>query len=355
MVIYASKLTAKQGGLFMSDEIATQVSKHCLPMSCSLFESAKPVYACQLDGKGGSVALTDTTEATTTHPCWVHFDYRDQNAIDWINSTPLLPTMAKSALLASKQQAKEMRLDSGLLVVLKGVNITPGDLPDPIVTLRFYITDNLIVSTRHKQIDAMNELQDNFDKSIGPVDVADWLVQTSDILADHANMAVDSCHSQLIKLEDRVLSQKMIAYKDIGRVRKQLIILRRLLSPQRDIFVKIATERLPWIDDNDRQHMHDIATRLSHYVDDIDACLMRISSIMEQISAMLTESMNKRIYFMSLLATIFMPCTFLASLFGINLSGIPFSQEPWAFGLFTLSLIIICTVLMVWFKIKKWL
>ncbi|WP_392565232.1 zinc transporter ZntB [Utexia brackfieldae] len=322
------------------------------------FLDAKPVFCCQLTGKGDKTALQPDSQASNAKPFWIHLDYQDKQTVEWIKNTQLLPDIAKTSLISKNQTAKSIRFDThrGMLVVLKGVNITPGDQYDPIVTLRFYITDNFILSTRHQKINAINDLQLQLDKKIGPVDVADWLVQISENLTNHANQAVENIHDQVIKLEDYVLTQqRVMPHQEIGRVRRKLITLRRILTPQRDTFIKIATERLSWIDDNDRRHMHDIATRLNHYIGDIDTCLLRLSSILEQINAMFTEQMNKRIYIMSILATIFMPLTFLASLFGVNLAGIPFTTHLWSFGVFSAILTVLGIMLSIWLKRKQWL
>lgn len=76
---------------------------------------------------------------------------------------------------------------------------------------------------------------------------------------------------------------------------------------------------------------------------------------MEQISGLLTESMNKRIYLMTLVTLIFMPITFLASLLGVNLAGIPFNEAKWSFGAFVLLVIVICVGFIILLKAKKWM
>ncbi|WP_392551569.1 zinc transporter ZntB [Orbus wheelerorum] len=326
-----------------------------LPIKNSLLLSCAPIYSCQLDGKGKSIAIAPDGQATVKQPCWLHLDFTNPQTIDWVNSTQLLSDLAKEELLKPIQIAKEARFDSGILVVLKGVNITPNALPDPIVTFRFYITDNLIISTRHQQIDAIAFLKENLDKGIGPVDVADWLIQISQLISDQVNISFDNVHNNIIRLEDNALNQRTFSYKEIGRVRKQLIVLRRLLSPQRDIFVRISTERISWIDDNDRQHLHDISNQQSHYISDIDSCLLRLGSLMEQINGFLAESTNKRIYLMTLVTLIFMPLTFLTSLLGVNLAGIPFSEAKWSFGAFVIIIIAVCIGSIIWLKSKKWM
>lgn len=325
-----------------------------LPIQNSLLLSANPVYSCQLDGKGKAFPLDHQGEATIQQPCWIHLDFAKPETIDWIKTTNLIPDLVKDELIKPNQISKETRFDTGILVVMRGVNYTPNELPDPIVTFRFYITDNLIISTRHQQIEAISKLKENLEQGIGPVDVADWLIQVSELISDQVNLSFDGVHNKIIKLEDLVLNQRVFSHKEIGRVRKQLIVLRRLLSPQRDIFVKIATERISWIDDNDRQRLHDISNQQSHYVSDIDSCLLRLASIMEQINSFLAESTNKRIYLMSLFTIIFTPITFITSLLGVNLAGIPFSEKEWSFIGLIILLIVICIVSAIWLKLKKW-
>ena len=316
--------------------------------------AAKPVFSCQLDGKGKANSLNDKTEASKTQPYWIHLDFAKSETINWINQTNLIPDLVKNELIKPNQFPKEIRCDAGILVVLKGVNFTPNELPDPIVTFRFYITDNLIISTRHQKIDAIIKLKQNLEKGIGPVDVADWLIQLSELICDQVNLSFDGVHNKIIKLEDLLLNQRIFSHKEIGRVRKQLFILRRLLSPQRDIFVKISTERISWIDDNDRQRLHDISNQQNHYVSEIDSCLIRIGSVMEQINSILAESTNKRIYLMSLFTIIFTPITFITSLLGVNLAGIPFNENEWSFVGLILLLIAISIVSVIWLKLKKW-
>ncbi|WP_294615389.1 zinc transporter ZntB [uncultured Gilliamella sp.] len=321
----------------------------------SRFLASEPVFSCQLDGKGKAISLNKESEASVQQPCWIHLDFAKTETINWINSTDLIPDLVKTELIKTNQISKEIRFDSGILVVLKGVNYIPNELPDPIVTFRFYITDNLIISARHQQIDAITQLKENLEKGIGPVDVADWLIQVSELISDQVNLSFDSVHNKIVKLEDLVLNQRIFSHKEIGRVRKQLIVLRRLLSPQRDIFVKISTERISWIDDNDRQRLHDISNQQNHYVSDIDSCLLRIASIMEQINSFLAESTNKRIYLMSLFTIIFTPITFLTSLLGVNLAGIPYNEQHWSFVGLVLLIIAICVGSVIWLKFKKWL
>jgi zinc transporter len=324
------------------------------PILISELLAGQPIFSCQLDGKGNANFLNDKSDLSTAHPYWIHLDFAKSETISWINETKLIPDLIKNELIKPNQYPKEIRYDSSILVVLKGVNFTPNELPDPIVTFRFYITDNLIISTRHQKIDAIIKLKENLEKGIGPVDVADWLIQLAELIRDQVNLSFDGVHNKIIKLEDQLLNQRIFSHKEIGRIRKQLFILRRLLSPQRDIFVKISTERISWIDDNDRQRLHDISNQQNQQISEIDSCLLRIASVIEQINSILAESTNKRIYLMSLFTIIFTPITFITSLLGVNLAGIPFNEKEWSFVGLIVLLVVISIISVIWLKLKKW-
>ena len=58
---------------------------------------------------------------------------------------------------------------------------------------------------------------------------------------------------------------------------------------------------------------------------------------------------------MSLFTIIFTPITFLTSLLGVNLAGIPYNEQHWSFVGLVLLIIAICVGSVIWLKFKKWL
>lgn len=67
--------------------------------------------------------------------------------------------------------------------------------------------------------------------------------------------------------------------------------------------------------------MQEISDRLGRCIEDLDGFIARTAIMSDEITNMMTEMMNRRIYTMSLMAMIFLPTTFLTGLFGVNLGG----------------------------------
>lgn len=318
-------------------------------------------YALTLDGKGGVSATSSAAVPSIQNPLWFHFDLSNPEVTKTLNQVTCISDLVKEELLENSPIPKEIQFDNGLFIVQYGLNVDADKAQlitqDSIVTFRFFITDTFVISVSQQPINAIEQLNKHGQEGIGPVDVADWLIQVSEIISNDVNVSFNQVHDQISEMEDRVLDEDDHdqTYQDISIVRRQLIILRRLLMPQRDIFIRISTARVSWIDDNDRRHLHDLSDLQNHYINDIDSCLLRLAYLMEQISGLVAKSTDTRMYLMSLFTMIFMPLTFLASVFGVNLSGIPFGESKLSFGFFCLCLVGIGMLFAIWLKMKKWL
>ncbi|PHI30934.1 zinc transporter ZntB [Budvicia aquatica] len=313
------------------------------------------IHSCQLDGKGGMLPLNDKTEVTPERPGWLHFDYEQEGSLAWLKSTQLLPESFKEALSGESCRPRVSRQADGTLIILRSINLNSDSLPDPLVTMRIYITDSLILSTRHRPIYAVDEVVNELKKNTGPTHTGDWLVEVLDYLTDQASSFIDDIHGRVIDLEDGLLDRNVPPRGEMSLIRKQLIVLRRHLSPQRDVFSRLASERLPWMTNEDRHRMQDIADRLGRGLDDLDATISRTAVLVDEINALIAESMNRRTYTMSLMAMLFLPATFLTGLFGVNLGGIPGGNKEGAFALFCLCLLAVGGGIVLWLKRSKWL
>lgn len=319
------------------------------------FQVADAVYAYQLDGEGGITPIREDSQATAQTPCWLHLDYIYPASAEWLAKTPLLPDAAREALSGGSLRPRISRQGEGMLVTLRGINSNQDAKRDLLVTIRLYITDKFMISSRHRKVYSMDEVIDDLHNGVGATDSGSWLVSISDALTDHTAQFIGDLHDKIIDMEDVLLDQKTPERGELAQVRKQLIVLRRYMAPQRDVFARLASERLPWMQDDDRRRMQEIADRLGRGLDDLDASVARTAVLADEISAVIADAMNRRTYTMSLMAMLFLPATFLTGLFGVNLGGIPGNEWRYGFATFSLLLILIGAVVAFALKRRKWL
>ena len=313
------------------------------------------VFAWTLDGKGGVKPLDNNDIIDNEHPCWLHLNYTHPESAEWLATTPLLPNTIRDALAGESTRPRLSRLGDGTLITLRCINGSTDERPDQLVAMRLYMDERLIVSTRQRKVLALDDVVQDLNDGTGPTDVGGWLVDVCDALTDHASEFIEELHDKIIDLEDSLMDQQVPPRGFLALLRKQLIVMRRYMAPQRDVYSRLASERLPWMTDDHRRRMQDIADRLGRGLDEIDACISRTAIMADEISQVMQESLARRSYTMSLMAMVFLPSTFLTGLFGVNLGGIPGGDWRLGFSLFCVMLVVLIGGVTWWLHRSKWL
>ncbi|SCC05041.1 zinc transporter ZntB [Kosakonia oryziphila] len=313
------------------------------------------VFALRLDGKGGVKPLEDDDIITEQTPCWVHLNYTNRESAQWLASTPLLPNSVRDALSGESTRPRVNRLGEGTLITLRCINGSTDERPDQLVAMRLYMDSQMIVSTRLRKVMALDDVFRDLEEGSGPTDSGSWLVDVCDALTDHASEFIESLHDRIIDLEDNLLEQQIPQRGILALLRKQLIVMRRYMAPQRDVFSRLASERLAWMSDDQRRRMQDIADRLGRGLDEIDACIARTAVMTDEITQVMQESLARRTYTMSLMAMVFLPSTFLTGLFGVNLGGIPGGGWQFGFWIFCVMLVVLIGSVAWWLHRSNWL
>ncbi|WNN36291.1 zinc transporter ZntB [Pantoea agglomerans] len=313
------------------------------------------IISCQLDGKGGMIPIAEDEVIQCEQPCWLHLNYTHRKSAEWLQSTPQIPDAVRDALAGDSMRPRVSRLGDGFMIVLRSVNHNSDARRDQLVVMRVFINDKLIVSTRRRKVSAVDEVLTDLQNGDGPIDCGSWLVDICDALTDHTSEFIEDLHDKIIELEDALLDQRMPARGELGLLRKQLIVMRRYMAPQRDVYARLASEKLAWMDDTERRRMQEIADRLGRGLDDLDAGVARTAILADEVASAMAESMNRRTYTMSLMAMIFLPATFLTGLFGVNLGGIPGGEWRYGFSIFCLLLVALAVGVAGYLRKRRWL
>ncbi len=189
------------------------------------------IYALTLDGKGGMAPLTAGSEVPAAHPGWLHLDYGNPDSARWLLQTPLLSEAARESLLGQSNRPKLVRMGETVLLILRGINHNKDHRPEEMVALRIFITPDLIISSRRRPLLSEQDVFNQLKLGGGADSPADWLVEICDALTDRAGEFVEELHDKILDLEEMVLMRDMPANGRLALIRKQLIMIRRYLSP----------------------------------------------------------------------------------------------------------------------------
>lgn len=312
------------------------------------------ILALKLDGKGGAETLKSGWPFPDS-ATWLHLDYSAPEAYQWLKTTSLLPEEVRESLQGESTRPKLIRVDGGLLLTLRCLYHHNRGQSAQMEAIRIFVTPHLIISTRRRHIQAAEEIVQNLSRHAGPLNCADWLVDLCENITEQAGDLLDDFQEQITALEQDLLTERPIERTELTAIRQQLIVLRRYLAPQRDLFSRLSNEKIAWLEADDQRRLHEIAGRLGRWLDDLDASSARCALLADELHARTAEEMTKRTYIMSTLAMLFLPLSFLTGLFGVNLGGIPGSTSGVAFMVFVLSLFGVLIGLGIWLRWRNWL
>jgi len=317
------------------------------------------IHACLLDGKGGGRILSwDEVQSWSASMgrLWLHFDYTDELARDWILNNSELDPLVADALITDETRPRATGIGEGLLIALRGVNLNPGSDPDDMVAVRLWVDNERIISTRKRKLLSIYDILSQLEKGKGPESSAEFIIDLADRLVWRMSDTVDMLEDEIDELEGRVLSDSSSSVRfDLAALRKQTIMLRRYLSPQRDALARLMIEKVSWIDDTHRMKLREVSDRLIRHIENIDAVRERAAITQEELISRVSEQLNKRMYVLSVVAAIFLPLGFFTGLLGVNVGGIPGGDNPKAFLVFILLLIVVVIFQVLLFRWKKWL
>lgn len=302
------------------------------------------ITAHLLDGKGGSKE-TGWDGIRDWNPdkgiLWVHLDRSNSHSQEWLKSDSGLDPLVCDALLAEETRPRAAMINGGLLIILRGVNMNPGADPEDMVSIRMWFDGTRIISLRKLKIMAVEDIREMLEKGSGPAGSGDFLTQISNRLLERMGHVVEDIDDEIDGLEDEILESPSHDIRTkLSNLRRKAIRLRRFLSPQREVMSYLQMEKISWLADKHRSQLREVADRQMRHIENLDEARDRAAVTQEELAGRISDQMNKTMYILAMVATIFLPLGLLTGLFGINVAGMPGTENKYAFA-------IVCTILVV--------
>jgi zinc transporter len=317
------------------------------------------IHACLFDGKGGARLLGwDEINAWTPDDgrLWIHLSYASTEAITWLREESGLEPLIVEALLSEETRPRSTVIGEGILMTLRGVNLNPGADVTDMVSLRIWAEEQRIITTRKRRLFSVTELIEKFAAGMGPSTSSQFIHAVNDLLTSYIEETVEKIEDRASSLEELIMTAHDGKLRvQISAIRRQAILLRRYLAPQREAIIRLHLENVSWFTERDKSHLYEIANNLIRIVEDLDSLRDRANVAQEELVNILSEQLNSRMYMLSLITAIFLPLSFLTGLLGINVSGIPGANSRWAFLIVIMLLLAVCSGQFVYFHKKKWI
>ena len=317
------------------------------------------LFHCLLDGRGGADIIDSQSgplQASGQGALWVHLDVNDPASRSWLSEASGLDSVIVDALLADETRPRSFSTDHGLLVVLRGVNTNPGADPEDMVSIRVWIEQNRIISTRRRRLLSIIDIQEMLKEGIGPKSPGSFLSGLIAKLADRVGDFIDDIEERVEEADSMMATQGQTQFRQmVTMLRHQIAAVRRFLAPQRDALDRLYRQPGDWLTEADIRDLRDEADRITRYLEDLDLARERTMVLREEFLGQLAQEQNARMYVLSVVAAIFLPLTFVTGLLGMNVGGLPGLDSPRGFVVSLVVMVLAAIGLGVFFRSKKWL
>ena len=308
------------------------------------------------DGKGHAVdpGAACAQRARGAPFVWVHLDGHGADTQAWLRDHAGIPVTVVYALTAIETRPRFEPIAEGALVNLRGPAENIDDTDDRLVSIRLWVERGRAISVSYRRmagLDALRELM-TAGRIRDPGDLISQLAteitrRVDPVIADLGDL-VDDCET-VIDPDNAYETRRHIA-----NARSDAIVYRRFVVPQRDALARLAEIDADWMEEDDRLHLREAADRFARMAEELEAVRERSALLHEQLTDLRSEQIENRALWLSIVALIFLPLTFVTGLLGMNVDGIPLAHRPWAFDAVCLLCLVTALVIWAWFARARW-
>jgi magnesium transporter len=319
----------------------------------TLYRSSKGGFTIDVPATHWRVALRDEGGLF-----WVDFSEEPPEGVE-----PLLREVFGFHPLAINDALREAyvaKIDNWgdyVYAVLHAVRFNPESLELVSREVDAFLGENYLVTYHAQPIQVVNSLwascQNDQRRLEGGAD--HLLYRLLDLLTADYMPVVDRIDETIDHLEDEVFERPtQRTLNTIFSLKRAVLQLRRIISPQREVLNRLARDDYAMIDPKDRIYFRDVYDHLVRLADVNESLRDLISGTLDTYLSVTSNRINEVMKILTIFTALFMPISFLAGFFGMNFLGLPFDRAVWLWGVVAI-MVITPLGMFLWFRYKGWL
>lgn len=274
-----------------------------------------------------------------------------------------LHALALEDVLHTGQRAK-LEAYEGQLFAIFGIPEVPGDGVAP-AQLSLFLGATWVVSFYDGHSDPFVAVRERARRADSRIRQSG----TDYLFYSLIDTAVDLFFPPMEALGERIEALELTVFDDpsrealdeIHRLKRELVLMRRMLWPQRDVLGGLMRDESPLIGRETRLYLRDCHDHCVHALDLVESYREMASSLLEVYLSSISNRMNDVMKVLTVIATVFIPLSFITGLYGMNFDR---SVSPWnmpelgmRFGYPVLLLFMLAAVagMLLYFRRKRWL
>ena len=218
---------------------------------------------------------------------------------------------------------------------------------------------NYVITFQEKERDVFEPLRERIRKSSGRIRklgndyltfaIMDSIVDNYYIILEQMGERIEAVEDELVKNPSEDILESIRSFK------KEIISLRKSVWPLREVVNTILREESVLINESHHIYFRDVYDHIIQIIDSIETFRDVVSGLMDIYMSSISNKMNIVMKVLTIIATIFIPLTFIAGIYGMNFKFMP--ELEWRFGYFAVLavMLVLGVIMLIFFKRKKWL
>ncbi len=300
------------------------------------------------------------------------FKYEDATHITWININGLSDTQAivelgnhfdlhpliQEDIVTTSQRPKIDEYEDYLFIVFKMLHYNEEEhLTNEHISL--VMGKDYVLTFQEAEGDVFDDLRERLEQGRGRIrsSGADYLMfAILDGAVDNYFAVIEFLGNKVEILEDKLFdsSSDDNITEEIQELKKEILRIRRAVLPLREVINRLEKIESPLIEERTNKYIRDLYDHIIQINESVEIYREMIWGLMDMYMTTLSNKMNEVMKVLTIMASIFIPLTFMAGIYGMNFDNMPELHLEYGY-FYLLALMLLVILAMVWFfKRKKW-
>ncbi len=176
-----------------------------------------------------------------------------------------------------------------------------------------------------------------------------------DALVDDCFPVINELTSTIDKIDKELENkQSQKTLEEISTTRRNLVVFHTMIKPILPLFNQLGQGHHKELNGTMQPFWSNILDHLQKIMDRVEDNRELIEGISESNESLLMTQTNLTIRILTVITVIIMPLQLLGGIYGMNIVGLPFADNPWAFEIHLLLMLAVAVPLVIIFKLKRW-
>jgi magnesium transporter len=262
-------------------------------------------------------------------------------------------------ILNTHQRPKFEEFENYLYIVFKAIALQNGDASVEYEQISLLLLNNIVFTFKEKPDTILDPIINrlNVPQSHIRTQKGDYLAYVvMDTVIDEYFTLQDTYDELIETVEDELLTDPTHrTLATIQKIKRELIYLRRSISPLRELLAAIHRSESPLLKPRTKQDFTDVYDHAIRVIEALESYRDLISGMLDIYLSSISNKMNETMKVLTVFSTLFIPLTFIAGVYGMNFEYMPELKWKWGYPALWGVFILISGLLMLFFKKRKWL